>query len=253
MNILIDDGFHTNVTYSLYNQGHSMKWKVNGWLNHWTITLLNKGQLKYKLDNDEFILKEGQLLFTIPPQSRQIVPLTPDFNVSVLDFKAPGQASPDYKIFTLQDPSYINHLIGEATKERLSTRINHKKMCDALAMQLVTHLLRLDASQVNPQVEQMKTYILENYMNPLNAATLSEVVGFSESYCGKLFKKFEGCSIPDYINSIRISNAKVQFTSGEDSVQKVAYKCGFTDPFHFSKVFKSHTGMSPTEFIKLNR
>ncbi|MBR5536135.1 MAG: helix-turn-helix transcriptional regulator [Clostridia bacterium] len=249
MNINIDENFYTRVTYSHYNQVHTLKWKVEGWLNHCTITLLNKGQIKYKLNDDEFILKEGQLLLTTPPQNRLLFPLTPEVNVSVLDFHAPRQEAPGYKVFTLNDTSYVNHLIGEATKERISTRISHLKMCDALAMQLVIHLMRLDASQVNPQVEQMKTYILDHYTKPLSATDLSRQIGFSESYCGKLFKKYEGCSIPDYINSIRINNAKIQFASGEESVHKVATQCGYTDSFYFSRVFKTHTGMSPSAFI----
>jgi AraC-like DNA-binding protein len=31
-------------------------------------------------------------------------------------------------------------------------------------------------------------------------------------------------------------------------VQEVAYRLGFIDPFHFSRVFKRIFGVSPTEF-----
>ena len=35
-----------------------------------------------------------------------------------------------------------------------------------------------------------------------------------------------------------------------DSISNIATLCGFSDPLYFSKVFKKHTGKSPSVYIK---
>jgi AraC-like DNA-binding protein len=36
---------------------------------------------------------------------------------------------------------------------------------------------------------------------------------------------------------------------GFTGVKNIAGLCGFTDPLYFSKIFKTHMGVSPTDFI----
>ncbi|MDO4562692.1 MAG: AraC family transcriptional regulator [Clostridia bacterium] len=250
MEFVIDENFHPHVMYSLYNQTHSSKWYVDRYLAHWTVTLLQGGLLSYALDEEKFVLRPGQLLFTAPAQYRIIKPIADGVKLSCLDFYTPNHGEAGYKIFNLSATSSVNYMIGEITKERMSRHSYNQQMIDSLAMQIVVRLMRITAGEQNGAVEKMKMYVIENYMHPLSAEELGFVVGLSPSYCGKLFKKYEGCSIPAYIMRIRLNVACERFSSGDTSIHSVAMQCGFCDEYHFSKVFKAHIGKSPSAYIK---
>ncbi len=56
-----------------------------------------------------------------------------------------------------------------------------------------------------------------------------------------------------YLQQYRIDQAKRQLGSAGTSIKSVALSCGFSDPLHFSRVFRANTGLSPREFIRQNR
>ena len=53
-----------------------------------------------------------------------------------------------------------------------------------------------------------------------------------------------------YIMQLRIKQAKKLMTSGGDmNITQVAEECGFEDASNFSRTFKKHCGMTPTQFM----
>ena len=54
-----------------------------------------------------------------------------------------------------------------------------------------------------------------------------------------------------YVTKVRIENAMQILESGEyETISKVAQAVGFADVYHFSKIFKKHTGVSPKNYVK---
>ena len=49
-----------------------------------------------------------------------------------------------------------------------------------------------------------------------------------------------------------IERAKTLLLGSDEQVSQVAYSLGFEYPQHFSKLFKSKTGMSPVEYRKVH-
>lgn len=82
-------------------------------------------------------------------------------------------------------------------------------------------------------------------------AELAAVVGYSEVYFRKLFKRRFGTSPIQYVINRKIGYAK-QLLNGQHRIAEVAEKCGFNSVYHFSREFKRQTGKSPTEFAKQN-
>jgi len=50
-----------------------------------------------------------------------------------------------------------------------------------------------------------------------------------------------------------VNEAKVLIIAGEDSMSEVQYQCGFNSGTTFYTAFKHFTGMTPTDFQKMNR
>lgn len=97
-------------------------------------------------------------------------------------------------------------------------------------------------------VELVKEYIHKNYQSAIDMTSLSGNLGFSASYLSKIFTKYTGKSPSKYLKEYRIMIAKQIMNDPHVPISVISTQTGFVDQFHFSKTFKSITGMSPTEY-----
>ena len=79
-----------------------------------------------------------------------------------------------------------------------------------------------------------------------------EELNMSAHYLSDLLRKETGRSAQDHIYHFLIDRAKTKLLSSDDSISQVAFSLGFDYPNHFSKLFKSKTGMSPVEYRAVN-
>jgi AraC-like DNA-binding protein len=56
-----------------------------------------------------------------------------------------------------------------------------------------------------------------------------------------------------YLHDYRVQRAKDILSSDYDSVTQVAESVGYNSVYHFSKMFRLYTGISPTEYAKASR
>lgn len=69
----------------------------------------------------------------------------------------------------------------------------------------------------------------------------------SSNYFGDMIKKTTGDTASNYIRQYIIQRAKNELAAGE-GIARVAYGLGFEYPQHLSRMFKSQTGMTPSEY-----
>jgi AraC-like DNA-binding protein len=68
------------------------------------------------------------------------------------------------------------------------------------------------------------------------------------SYLTTVIKTKTGKSVNNWISEKIVSEAQAILSRSGASVQEVAYQLGFKEPGHFSRFFKKHTGMTPSDF-----
>ena len=93
-------------------------------------------------------------------------------------------------------------------------------------------------------------WIEENYTEIITLEKLSEVSGLNPKYICRIFKEYTSKTPINYINEKRIEAACHEMTMNGSSVTKAAYDCGFNDLSYFSKIFKTHKGITPKEYKK---
>lgn len=94
-------------------------------------------------------------------------------------------------------------------------------------------------------------YIHENYSKEhISVEWLSKMCNITPEYFRKIFKSFYGSSPIEYINNLKITLAKELLESNMYSVTEAAIRAGYTEMSHFSRKFKSLTGISPSEYKK---
>ena len=65
--------------------------------------------------------------------------------------------------------------------------------------------------------------------------------------------KAYGLSPMEYLASRRVAQARILLFSTTLSIKEIAFRCGFSDPYYFTKVFTKRTGLCPTRYRALAR
>ncbi|MFC0524881.1 response regulator [Pontibacillus salicampi] len=94
-------------------------------------------------------------------------------------------------------------------------------------------------------------YINEHFMKEnISLQEVSGTVGMSPSYFSTEFKGEMGVSFKHYITSMRMQKAKDLLHNPIYKTYEVAHSVGYPDYPHFTKTFKKHAGMTPTQYRK---
>lgn len=98
-------------------------------------------------------------------------------------------------------------------------------------------------------IQKMDQLVMRNIDNPDFAISdITEGIGISRSLLHIKMKNLVGISMGDYIRRKRLDLACHLLEEGHN-VSETAYRTGFSDPNYFSKTFRKHMGVSPSDFI----
>lgn len=97
-------------------------------------------------------------------------------------------------------------------------------------------------------------YLEANYhKQDLYTPMLAEMSGIGETYYRSIFLAVFGVAPTRYIQQYRVEKAKELLVNSKGSVEEIAVAVGFANASYFCKVFKSVTGMTPSEFAEQGR
>lgn len=125
-------------------------------------------------------------------------------------------------------------------------------LLDSLAGVIEQFILSsLGAENQYPEIEAFENILAANISNK------SFVIGdalskqpMSPDYFRRHFKNKTGKTPVQYLTDLRIKTAIKFLEYGFTSIAQIADITGFGDPFYFSRVFKKHTGISPSQWKK---
>ena len=102
---------------------------------------------------------------------------------------------------------------------------------------------------------RLNEMVTENLGNPdLSVEQIARDMGMSRTAFFSKTKGLTGYAPVEYMRVMRLKRAaELLLTDKEVSVAETAYRVGFSDPFYFSKIFKTHFGASPSEYRKHQR
>lgn len=102
--------------------------------------------------------------------------------------------------------------------------------------------------QISPAVQQAMDYCRTHYSEKLTLNQLSRLTGLNRTYFSQLFHKEAGIPFGDYLETIRIQNARRLLRDMDLSMSDIAVSVGFSNQNYFTKVFKKQTGLVPSQY-----
>ncbi|NOU98662.1 response regulator transcription factor [Paenibacillus planticolens] len=99
-------------------------------------------------------------------------------------------------------------------------------------------------------IEQTKKYIIEHHYCDIKASDVALSLQITPNYFSLMFKQNAGKNFTEYVNELRIEQAKFLLSHSADRVFEIAEKIGYKEYKYFVSIFKSYTGLTPTDYRK---
>ncbi|MCS7460666.1 response regulator [Paenibacillus doosanensis] len=97
-------------------------------------------------------------------------------------------------------------------------------------------------------IEKAKSYINDQYRSDLKASEVAAWLKITPSYFSYIFKQSTGKGFTEYMNELRIEQAKALLATTHDKVFEIADQVGYKEYKYFVSVFKTFTGLTPKEY-----
>lgn len=107
---------------------------------------------------------------------------------------------------------------------------------------------KVDDQSDSRRVLKVKNYIEEHFRDELRLATLSSMVGMTDSAFSRFFKQRTGKNLGEYIVDVRLGHASRMLVDTTHTVAEICYMTGFNTICNFNRLFKKRKGCNPTEF-----
>ena len=113
-------------------------------------------------------------------------------------------------------------------------------------------VLRSLSERDGKRMDQVMRFILENSARPISLDEVAEQAYMSkEAFC-RFFKLRTRKTFTQYLQELRITEAKKLLLETDLGIAQVSYQVGFQTLSHFNKTFKSMTNQTPKSWKKLN-
>lgn len=97
-------------------------------------------------------------------------------------------------------------------------------------------------------IQKAKEYVANFYDKDITLESAASQVYLSPDYFGRLFKQYTGNSFTDFVAEYRINKALEHLQDPQFKIYEIGSIVGYKNTKYFFKLFKKHTGYTPTEY-----
>ena len=105
-------------------------------------------------------------------------------------------------------------------------------------------------TRCDERISKITSYINDNYHQITSIGQIAEQFFISKYHLCRIFKDTLHITLIDYLNEVKIKNARYYIESTNKSFITISKLCGFNSLSYFSTVFRKIVGQSPSEYRK---
>lgn len=245
---------------------HTKLWKEWGLTNvmpsYNKIYYIKKGSFYFSLNGNSFEAEEGCLVL-LPHSSVQTYHANRDdtaekywFHFTMLcgekDLFEQMEVGNVVKVKP-EDDKMITSLFEDAIKCEHSNDLSVLYKGKAAILNLVSYYL--DSTQSNASVIKstssflkLTEYIEKNIDKKLGIEEMADIMHLSPNYFIRLFRSQFGITPMKYLTDQRLKLASKLLIDRNYSIKEIAIKTGFSTVYYFDRIFKQHTGFTPSQY-----
>lgn len=162
-----------------------------------------------------------------------------------------------------QEQSFIEKLFDKMISEYAKQPPGYEFYLKTLLFELLIFIYRkidslptieqMGANPINKKIFEIVDYINQQYHQPHTIQEISSKFYISPSYFCKTFRDNTGFTFTEYLNNVRIKEARLLLTGSASKVSDIAERVGFESLTHFGRIFKEITGFSPLKYRQMYR
>ena len=109
---------------------------------------------------------------------------------------------------------------------------------------------RQDEIYSDPLVVKVIQYFWTHIGEEITRDSLLKEFSVNKNVLNDAFNKEVGMPCMSYLEKMRMAMARSDLQYTDQTISEISLACGYSDMNYFSKVFKKHTGLTPSEFQK---
>jgi signal transduction histidine kinase/DNA-binding response OmpR family regulator len=106
----------------------------------------------------------------------------------------------------------------------------------------------LKTSVKDPLIQKIEALILSDVSVQPTVDDLAQACALSRSQLHRKIKFITGLSTTALLTDIRLTQSKIDLKTTQLSISEIAYKFGYSDPAHYSKLFKKQFNETPSDY-----
>lgn len=106
------------------------------------------------------------------------------------------------------------------------------------------------ASGIRPEILGALNFIYNHYNEDITIQKVADSLYISSSYLMHLFKTDVGKTFNTFLMEYRMERAKELLKTPGIQIQEVSRQTGYNDVKYFHKLFKRHTGLTPSDYVR---
>jgi AraC family transcriptional regulator len=150
-----------------------------------------------------------------------------------------------------QDSALLRPMASRLYREFLSSDPASRLIIEGLLFEITGEFFRAESRQETRRprwIGRAVEMIQDNFPRRLTLASIAEEVGVHPVHLAQSFRRFQGCTVGDYVRRVRIDYACQQLLQSDTSFSELAISAGFADRSHFTRTFKQAIGISPSQY-----
>lgn len=250
--------------------------------NFWEIVYADKDDIIVQSADSITRLKEGHMIFHKPMEFHKLSAdksIPP--NVFIISFVCNSKAMSFFENKTFFIPTEIRHYISTIISEAKQTfdipffnpymkklkllptpNLGGQQMIRTCLEQFLIMLIRLSSAQ-NPSEVFVQSHLLEselfksivsfleeNIFSDISLDDICKRTNYGKTFLCTAFRKTAGVSIMQYYLNMKISTAKKMIREKKLSFAQISERLCFSNPSYFTRVFKEHTRMTPSQYAR---
>ena len=143
--------------------------------------------------------------------------------------------------------------ITQSAVQKINTETNTERITK-ITLEMVIKLAeearkaRSLFSNLSPAISRCVDYIRLHYPEEISLSVLTDIAAMSKANLTRRFLKETGTTIISFIRDPRCYHAKKLLENSELSIKEISSYVGYADYNYFTKVFRSITNLTPSEY-----